>query len=185
MRTRVGYCGGATKAPTYRSIGDHTEAISIDFDPTKISYTEILSLFWASHHSLRNHASTQYRSVLFYRSEEQKAFGEESFREEAARQGVELSSIKTHLEPLTEFTYAERYHQSYYLSRYHDLRAFLEEIYSTEKALADSTVATRLNAFLGSGMDRDWSVFLDELPHYGLPGEMTESFEKIALDHEA
>lgn len=181
----MGYCGGRTKAPTYHSIGDHTEAISIDFDPTIISFGKLLSFFWLSHHSLRNHASTQYRSVLFYRSTEQQQVGEQSFCEEAGRQGVERSAIKTHFEEATTFTYAERYHQSYYLTRYHDLRAFLEETYHSEKELADSAVATRLNAFLGSGMDRDWETFLEELPEYGLPERIEESFRKMALNHEA
>jgi len=179
----VGYCGGKTPGPTYRSIADHTEAISIDFDPDLVSYEKILSYFWESHHSLRNNPSTQYRHVLFYRSDTQKEVAEASFRTEAKRHGVGVESIKTDLEAMTEFTYAERYHQNYYLTRYHDLRAFLEETYADEKSLGDSAVATRLNAFLGSGMERDWNVFREELPAYGLPESMESTLEKVVENH--
>lgn len=157
--------------------------ISIDFDPDLISFEKVLSYFWESHHSLRNNPSTQYRHVLFYRSGVQKEIAEKSFSAEADRHGVTLESIQTHLEAITEFTYAERYHQNYYLTRYHDLRGFLEETYADEKSLGDSAVATRLNAFLGSGMERDWNKFREELPNYGLPEAMESTLEKIVVDH--
>lgn len=183
MRTRAGYCGGRTASPTYQSIGDHTEVISIDFDPDLITFQQVLSCFWDSHHSLRNHPSSQYRNVLFYRSDAQEAIARASFQAESERHGVAVESIQTHLEPVTEFTYAERYHQSYYLTRYHDLRAFLEETYPDEKSLADSAVATRLNAFLGSGMERNWETFRDELPAYGLPASMESTLRKVVANH--
>ena len=49
MRTRVGYSGGISKDPTYRSLGDHAETIQIDFDPRRISYAELLEVFCGSH----------------------------------------------------------------------------------------------------------------------------------------
>jgi peptide-methionine (S)-S-oxide reductase len=49
VRTEVGYTGGTAAQPTYRNIGDHSEAIRIEFDPHKVSYTELLEVFWASH----------------------------------------------------------------------------------------------------------------------------------------
>ncbi|MEM6278970.1 MAG: peptide-methionine (S)-S-oxide reductase [Verrucomicrobiota bacterium] len=116
---------------------------------------------------------------FFFRSEDQKKIAENSFRQEAERQGVHVEALKTHLEPVTPFTYAEQYHQSYYLTRYHDLRSFLEETYPDEKSFADSAVATRLNAYLGSGMDRDWESFRRNLALFGLPSALFESLEKL------
>ena len=66
LRTRVGYSGGTTKSPTYRAMGDHTEAIAIDFDPTVISYQELLRRFWDSHYCASNVSSRQYMNVVFY-----------------------------------------------------------------------------------------------------------------------
>ena len=80
--------------------------------------------------------------------------------------------------PIQNFTYAEGYHQKYYLTRYSDIRDFLTKTYPGEKALADSTVATRLNAYLGSGMQRNWQTFLAELSSYGLPENIEQSLRK-------
>ncbi len=157
--------------------------ISIDFDPALTSFSDILAHFWQSHHSLRNHPSAQYRHVLFYRSPEQLEVAERSFDEEANRNQVTREAIKTHLEPVTEFTYAEGYHQAYYLTRYREIRTFLEETYPDEKSLGDSAVATRLNAFLGSGMERDWETFLTELPSYGLPASLEATLAEAAEGH--
>lgn len=73
--------------------------------------------------------------------------------------------------PVGAFTYAENYHQNYYLTQRRDLRKFLEETYPTEKELADSHVATRLNAFLFAGFKRieNRGRFLEELKEFGLP----------------
>jgi len=49
IRTRVGYAGGSTNNPTYYNLGDHSETVQIDYDPTRISYEELLEVFWDSH----------------------------------------------------------------------------------------------------------------------------------------
>jgi hypothetical protein len=58
----------------------------------------------------------------------------------------------------------------------------LTRAYPEAKALADSAVATRLNAYLGSGMNRDWTLFVKELPEYGLPAELEKALSEAALD---
>lgn len=69
--TRVGYAGGSKKNPTYEDLGDHTEAVQVDFNPEQISYKELLEEFWSSHSQIAK-KKTQYRSVIFYHNEDQR-----------------------------------------------------------------------------------------------------------------
>ena len=117
-----GYAGGVTPNPTYREVceGDtnHAEVVQITFDPSVISYREILEIFFVTHDPTTLNrqgadAGTQYRSVVFCHNEEQKKTAEEvmaSLRE----QGVWLNPIVTQLAPLEKFYPAEDYHQGYY-----------------------------------------------------------------------
>lgn len=181
MRTRAGYCGGTKEKPTYRSMGDHTEAVSIDYAPTLIGYDDLLAKFWKGHRCDSLNRSTQYMKAVFYRDDAQKQFALESLDCEAHRLGITTKQVATKVAPANDFTYAEGYHQKYSLSRCSESRLFLEEHYSTAKDLADSTVATRLNAYLGSGMQKDWAVFAKELASYGLPDSLAQRLEKNAL----
>ena len=72
MHTHVGYCGGTTDAPTYRKIGDHAETIQIDFDPQRISYDQLLEIFWTTHNPCRRPWSRQYMSAAFYADDAQR-----------------------------------------------------------------------------------------------------------------
>ena len=183
LRTRVGYCGGSKANPTYYGLGDHTEAISIDFDPKVISYENLLGYFWRAHRCGSLNTSRQYRNAVFYRNESQKRLAESSRAQEAKRLKLAIEDVTTEIVPVGEFTYAEGYHQKYYLTRHRDVRKFLTEIYPSSKELADSTVATRLNAYLGAGMHLDWSALLKELPSYGLPDPIRHKLEKTAKAH--
>lgn len=173
MRTRVGYCGGSKKNPSYYSLGDHTEAFSVDYDPAVLSYGDLLEIFWGSHNSDRNHSSRQYINAVFYRDPAQLELAEKT------RDAIG-GHIATEIIPVGEFTYAEGYHHKYYLTRYAEIREFLEATYPEAKSLADSTVAMRLNAFLGSGMRRDWNGFLAELADYGLPQAIEDGLRATA-----
>jgi len=158
--------------PNYYSMGDHTEAISIDYDPTVISYSELLAYFWKGHRCERNNSSTQYQNAVFYRDEEQKELAETGLKIRAASLGISADAVATKILPVKTFTYAEKYHQKYAIRG--DIRARIDELYSDSKSLADSTVATRLNAYLGSGIDQNRTQFLNELDDYGL----SEALEK-------
>ncbi|MGI9113898.1 MAG: peptide-methionine (S)-S-oxide reductase MsrA [Chthoniobacterales bacterium] len=119
--TAVGYAGGATRNPTYEDVctngTGHAEVVQVEFDPEKISYRQLLDVFWANHDpTTRNRqgpdVGTQYRSVVFYHSPEQKA------ETEAAKDALEKSGrfsrpIVTQIEPAPEFYRAEEYHQRY------------------------------------------------------------------------
>jgi peptide-methionine (S)-S-oxide reductase len=115
-----GYSGGHTENPTYKQVcaGDtgHAEVIQVEFDPKVISYEKILGAFWEAHDPTTlnrqgEDAGTQYRSVIFYHSEAQKAAAEKS---KAAAQKQFAHPIVTEISPLTKFYAAEGYHQDYY-----------------------------------------------------------------------
>lgn len=120
-------------------------------------------------------------NAIFYRDEAQKQVALESLNREAHRLGITHEQVATKVVPVNDFTYAEGYHQKYSLSRSSESRLFLEENYATAKELADSTVATRLNAYLGSGMRKDWAMFAKELPSYGLPDSLTQRLKENAV----
>ena len=112
VRTRVGYSGGKKKDPTYRSIGDHSETIEIDYDPTRISYKKLLSVFWHSHNPTQRSWSQQYKSAIFYHNEEQESLAIAS-RNELQDSGEYSRDIVTEIAPASTFYMAEEYHQQY------------------------------------------------------------------------
>ena len=168
----MGYCGGTTKNPTYRSIGDHTEAISIDYDPDVLAYQTLLNLFWTRHRCQSESHCRQYMNAVFSHNASQQEAAQLSLSAHAARLGILPDSVTTPILPIDRFTLAERYHQKYRIRRNDEIRLFLEETYPDIKAFADSTVATRINAAFGSGTDKDWQALLEELPDYGLPQQI-------------
>jgi peptide-methionine (S)-S-oxide reductase len=115
-----GYAGGRTENPTYKAVcsGEtgHAEVIQIEFDPRKVSYQRLLEVFWMVHDptTLNRQGAdigTQYRSIILYHDEAQKAAAERS-KSEAAK---EFSRpLVTEIVPLTKFYPAEAYHQDYF-----------------------------------------------------------------------
>lgn len=180
MRTRAGYAGGEKEFPSYYSLGNHTEVLSIDYDPEILSYEDLLEIFWSAHRCDQVNRSRQYMNAVFYHDEDQKKAAEKSRAALAERRGLAISAVQTGILPLGQFTYAEGYHQKYYLTEFKEIRKALTDVYEDGKSLADSTVATRLNAYLGSGMRKNWKSFLDELPEYGLPDELEEALRTAA-----
>ena len=145
VRTRVGYAGGTTQNPTYRNLGDHTETIQIEYDPTVVSYEELLGVFWSSHSPTARPWSRQYMSIIFYHNDEQRRLAIETRDREAAKVGGE---IYTEIVPASEFTLAEAYHQKYQLRRVPDLVAEFSAIYTDDDFVA-STATARVNGYLG------------------------------------
>ena len=84
VRTRVGYTGGTKKNPTYYSLGNHTETLQIDYDPTQLSYEALLALFWDSHNPTNRAWSAQYKAAIFAHNAEQVALAEASKAQIAA-----------------------------------------------------------------------------------------------------
>jgi peptide-methionine (S)-S-oxide reductase len=121
--TAVGYINGITPNPTYDEVctgmTGHTEAVLLVFEPDKISFKELLSIFWESHDPTQgmrqgNDTGTQYRSGIYVSSEEQKLISESS-RDEYESRLVQsgFPAITTEILVAPEFYYAEEYHQQY------------------------------------------------------------------------
>ena len=115
-----GYAGGTKENPTYKEVcaGDtgHAEVIQIEYDPKVVSYEKLLATFWEAHDPTTlnrqgNDSGTQYRSIILYSSEAQKAAAEKS---KAEAQKVLRKPIVTEIVPLKTFYKAENYHQDYY-----------------------------------------------------------------------
>jgi peptide-methionine (S)-S-oxide reductase len=130
VATRVGYTGGRTEHPTYRQVcghrTGHAEAVEVTFDPTQITYEELLERFWAAHDpTTRNRQGpdigSQYRSAIFFTSPEQEAAAERSRGEQQASltngggRGLfkHRRRIVTEITPAATFWPAEDYHQQY------------------------------------------------------------------------
>jgi peptide-methionine (S)-S-oxide reductase len=121
--TAVGYAGGATPNPTYREVctgmTGHTEVVLVVFDPKTIRYEDLLKVFWESHDPTQgmrqgNDVGTQYRSAIYYASDEQRRAAEASrdaFRTRLSAAG--FGAITTEIRQAPEFYYAEDYHQQY------------------------------------------------------------------------
>lgn len=146
IRTRVGYAGGQKDSPTYRSLGDHSETIQIDYDPTQITYAELLDVFWSSHSPTARPWSLQYASLVFYHDEEQKRLAEESRDRLAAELG---RPIYTEIVAYDRFYLAEDYHQKYRLRGVKALLSEFEAIYPNALDFVNSTAAARVNGYLG------------------------------------
>jgi peptide-methionine (S)-S-oxide reductase len=121
--TAVGYAGGYTPNPTYEEVCSgstgHAEAVLVVFDPAKVSLDRILRTFWEGHDPTQgmrqgNDVGTQYRSAVYYGSEEQRVAIEASReRYQASLTAAGLGEITTEIAPAGTFYYAEAYHQQY------------------------------------------------------------------------
>jgi len=119
--TRVGYTGGELKNPTYKDVctdrTGHAEAVEVDYDANKVSYEQLLNVFWENHDPTQLNRQgadwgTQYRSAIFYHSPEQEQAAKASI-ETLEREHRFSRPIVTQIVPATTFYEAEDYHQQY------------------------------------------------------------------------
>jgi peptide-methionine (S)-S-oxide reductase len=117
-----GYTGGRTVNPSYRQVCNdntgHAEAVQVTFDPAKISYRQVLEIFFSVHDPTTMNRQgadigTQYRSAIFYNDEKQKTAAEEVIKE-LNKEHIWNKAIVTQLVPLDKFYPAEEYHQDYF-----------------------------------------------------------------------
>ena len=157
----MGYAGGQAENPDYGHIGDHTEAIQVDYDPLRISYEQLLDIFWQAHTPTSRSWSSQYMNAVFYHDETQRLAGEASRKALAAKTG---RTIRTKIVPLRSFTLAENYHQKYLLKQRADLTREMARIYPRARDFIDSTAVARLNGYVGGyGNSEQLSREIDEL----------------------
>ncbi len=121
LSTRVGYTGGRMPNPTYQDVctdgTGHAEAVEVEYDPAKITYDQLLNVFWENHDPTTLNRQgpdwgTQYRSAIFFHSPEQKAAAEAS-KEALDRSGRYRNQVVTEIVPAPIFYEAEDYHQRY------------------------------------------------------------------------
>lgn len=117
-----GYAGGKVENPSYKDVctgtTGHAEVCQIIYDPTKITIEELLAAFWKSHDPTTlnrqgNDVGTQYRSVIFYHTDEQRVLAEK-YKKELNASGAWDKPIITEISPFTKFYKAENYHQNYF-----------------------------------------------------------------------
>ena len=117
-----GYSGGTIPNPTYKEVCNgntgHAECIEIVYDPSEVSFDELLEVFWQTHDPTTlnrqgNDVGTQYRSVVFYHNKEQKEKAEK-YKAELNKSGAFADPIVTEISPASTFYVAEDYHQNYY-----------------------------------------------------------------------
>ena len=152
--------------PTYHSLGDHSESIEIDYDPTVISYKDLLKIFWEGHDPGARPWSTQYKAAVFYHNEEQKRLAEETRK---AIEATRKIKVRTEILPFSTFYAAEAYHQKYSLRGQTEIMKEFRAIYPSDEAFMNSTAAARVNAYL-SGLARFENV-REAVDNLGLSGE--------------
>jgi len=143
-------------------MGDHTEAFQVDFDPARLSYSDLLDLFWASHQPDGRSYSRQYMAALFYDTErQQQQQAVESRDRVASRMG---KKVLTTVAPLGRFYRAEDYHQKYYLRNHQTLMSEFRNY--SDREFTDSTVAARINGYIA---------------RKGSAGQLAEEIESFGL----
>lgn len=122
LKVTSGYSGGAKPNPTYKEVctgtTGHAEVIQVVYDPAKITFDELLEVFWQTHDPTTlnrqgNDVGTQYRSVVFYHNQEQKEKSEK-YKVQLDKSGAFDNPIVTEIAPFDKFYAAENYHQDYY-----------------------------------------------------------------------
>ena len=122
LKVSSGYSGGHIDNPTYKAVCDgttgHAEVVQVVYDPEKISYDELLEVFWQTHDPTTlnrqgNDVGTQYRSAIFYHNDEQKKKAEK-YKAELNTSGAFNKPIVTEISPFSKFYVAENYHQDYF-----------------------------------------------------------------------
>lgn len=173
LRSRVGFTGGSTEFPTYRNLADHTETVDFDFDPTVVSYSRLLELFWELHDPTTK-TTNQYMSAIFYHNDEQKRLAEESKKAQAKVHSV---PITTKILPAKVFYNAEDYHQKYLLRQH---RGLVRGLGLSDAELIKSFTACRLNGYVGGYGNLD--TFEKDLPLLGLTKEQEDYVRQQILN---
>jgi methionine-S-sulfoxide reductase len=161
LRTRVGYAGGTQKDPTYHNLGNHTEAVELEFGSGAMSYDTLLDIFFTNHNPAARRP-LQYTSIIFYHNDGQAKLAKQAL----AKMEAKLGRLYTRLEQYETFYRAEDYHQKYYLQRYGQLTKELFSHYPVFRDFVDSTAAARINGYAAG---------------YGSVADLTNEIESFGL----
>ncbi len=155
------------------------ETIQMDFDPSEISYEELLKIFFYNHSPEYNIAVRQYASAVFYHDEVQRQRAEAALQREEAAQGCKLY---TQILPYEKLYLAENYHQKYYLQMVDLLKNDLRKNYASFRELVDSTAAARVNGYVkGQGSLKQ---LMQEIDRFGLSDKGRKRLIEIVDSYE-
>ena len=127
-------------------MGDHSEAVEIDFDPARIGYDRLLDIFWKGHDPFSNSWARQYKTAIFYHGEEQRRWAKASKKHIEEKTG---RRVVTEIVPASAFHLAEGYHQKYMLQGNPGIADELRVYYPDDTRFTASMAAARLNGYLG------------------------------------
>lgn len=142
VRTRVGYAGGTTPDPTYQAVGDHSEAIQVDYDPDETSFEDLLGVAIDEHDPTHQPAKRQYQHVLFYETDAERTSIDDALDE------LTVPSVETRVEPLDAFSLAEPYHQTFNLDGKRYVTDAFDAAGYDASDVRESPAAAKLNAVL-------------------------------------
>jgi len=171
VRTKVGYTGGTTINPTYHNIGDHTETIQLEYDPSKTTYQKLLDIFWSTHNPTFRCSSLQYKSGIWYHSKEQEELAKKSKQQKESNR---RTTIFTVVEPASTFTVAEDYHQKWKLRKQTNI---LKALKLNDEQLISSTIAARINGYVGGCGTLE--SLMKEIDSFGLPQHLKNDLISI------
>lgn len=163
VRTRVGYAGGTSQNPTYRSLEQHMETLQLDFDPGIITYQDLLDVFFRQHNPGREPWKRQYTAAAFYHTAAQEQL---IYQKKATLEEQLGKPVLTEINPYQTFYSAEDRHQKYYLQRQPQLLAAFRKMYPRFQDLINSTAAARVNGYLYASPDV--KKLLEALGSFGL-----------------
>ena len=165
--------------PTYFNLGDHTEAVQIDFDPKVLSFAKLLDTFWGTENSCAGSDSRQYMSAVFFHDGTQKKLAYETRARETKTKRAPLAAA---ILPLNRFYVAEDYHQKYFLRQQDELMQEFRAMYPDARDFMNSTAAARVNGYLGgSGSE---TALRKALPALGLSPESSRRLLELCKHSE-
>jgi len=151
-------------------MGDHTESLQVEWDPSQTTYDELLKIFWTNH-SPTYRSGTQYKSAIWYHDREQKALAEKSMEDRTKEVG---KTLYTTIEAAGTFTNAEGYHQKY---RLRGEKTLLRALNLTDAELIESSIAARINGYAGGEGTQE--QLLSEIDTFNLPPVAREKLMSI------
>ena len=150
------------------------ETIQIDYDPEKISYTNLLQVFFSNHNPTWPSPIRQYASAIFFHDEEQEHLAKRAMKDVGEKYGKKIS---TELISYSGFTSAEDYHQKYYLRNTRALMDQYKDRFPNGDTFTDSTAVTRVNGYIGgNGSSEQLEKEKNEL---GISAEAVEALQNI------
>jgi peptide methionine sulfoxide reductase MsrA len=152
------------------------ETIQIDYDPEKITYSQLLQVFFSSHNPTWPSPIRQYASAVMVHDEEQERLATEAIKDASERYGKKIS---TQLLPYAGFTRAEDYHQKYYLRNTVALMNQYKNRFPSEESFTDSTAVARVNGYIGGNGTKE--QLEREKEELGVSGEAVEALKGILV----